>query len=211
MKSNASKLIDIAGAPFLPNGTASDLDSLDEFGQNGIQIKEILTRKNGFFCFEQALRFFPTETTETSWGFLEWNSPSLWKDEYRGLADNVFCFAEDIFGNQFGISNSSVCFLNAETGDMETIACSIEEYIEKLLSDFNYMTGYQFAHEWQEYCGCLSGRHRLLPKKPFVLGGDYDLSNLVALDSVRVMKTLGNLASQIHDLPEGAQIQFRIF
>lgn len=29
-----------------------------------------------------------------------WNAPDLWK-KYYGLDENVFCFAEDLFGNQY--------------------------------------------------------------------------------------------------------------
>ena len=205
-----SKLLELASLPFLPSGATFELDDLDPLGRNGMAIKEILIKTNGFFCFEQALRFFSAANAEASWGVHEWNTNALWKEEYRGLADGVFCFAEDIFGNQFCISDEKVCFFNLETAEIEMLSPTIEELSEKILLEFNFMTGYKFAHEWQEVHGRLPVRQRLMPKKPFVLGGAYELPNLIAMDSIRVMKTFGNLARQIHDLPDGSQVQFKI-
>jgi hypothetical protein len=210
MKPATSKLIQIAGDPFLPKGASVELENLDGFGRNGLALKEILREKSGFFCFEQALRFFSSATSEASWGIHEWNAQDLWKCEYFGLAESVFCFAEDIFGNQFCLNGNNIGMFNAETGDIEEISGTVEEFCERILEDYNSMTGYRFAHEWQELHGRLPLRQRLLPKKPFVTGGAYDLSNMIAIDSVRLMKNLGNLAHQIHDLPDGSYIQFKI-
>jgi hypothetical protein len=49
-----------------------------------------------------------------------------------------------------------------------------------------------------------------MAKQPFVLGGEYSAANLASLDSLRIMKNLGNLAHQIHTLPDGAKIQFEV-
>ena len=49
-----------------------------------------------------------------------------------------------------------------------------------------------------------------MPKRPFVLGGGFTVANLVALDGARILKNLGNLAHQIHTLPDGSPIQFEI-
>jgi hypothetical protein len=90
------------------------------------------------------------------------------------------------------------------------IASSLEEWASKMLLDYNQMTGHPLAHEWQSLHGTLHPRHRLMAKRPFVLGGEYSIENLVSLDSVRVMKGLGNLAFQLHGLPDGAKVEFKM-
>jgi hypothetical protein len=202
------KLIEIGGAPFVP-GSEPVSDALNHLGDIGASIREVLAQKNGFFCFEAALRFFPSTTVGPSWGTSEWNSPNLWKDDYRGVADNIFCFAEEIFGRQFVIHDEKIAVFESETGDLEIIASSLEEWASKILLDYNQMTGHPLAHAWQSLHGALHPRHRLIAKRPFILGGEYSIENLASIDSVRMMKSLGNLAFQLHDLPDGTKVQFK--
>jgi hypothetical protein len=204
-----AKLIEIGSKPF-GSGVAPFGDAVDRWGDIGASVQEVLSRKNGFFCFESALRFFPSTTVESSWGISEWNSPELWKADYRGLADEAFCFAEDIFERQFVIHERKVSVFEPETGDLEFLANSLEEWAARLLLDYNQMTGHAVAHNWQSVHGPLPPRHRLMAKTPFVLGGNSSPQNLVAMDSVRIMKNLGNLAHQLHDLPDGMQVKFKI-
>jgi hypothetical protein len=89
------ELIEIRGAPFV-RGAKPVGDAVSRLGDIGAAIGEVLARKNGFFCFESALRFFPSSTAESSLGISEWNSVNLWKGGYRGVADNIYCFAEEI-------------------------------------------------------------------------------------------------------------------
>ncbi|MCV2883591.1 hypothetical protein OE749_02615 [Aestuariibacter sp. AA17] len=49
-----------------------------------------------------------------------------------------------------------------------------------------------------------------MPKTPFVCGGRFELDNLIAINAVSGMKSRANLARQIIDLPDGAQIEFKI-
>ena len=203
------KLIEIGGTPFLSSSKPAS-NAVDHLGDIGASIRDVLTRKNGFFCFESALRFFPSATVEPSWGISEWNSSNLWKSDYRGIADNIYCFAEEIFGRQFVVYDEKIAVFESETGNLEIMASSLEEWASKLLLDYNQMTGHALAQKWQSVHGPLHPRHRLMAKRPFVLGGEYLIENLVSLDSTRVMKSLGNLAFQLRDLPDGAKIEFNI-
>lgn len=58
--------------------------------------------------------------------------------------------------------------------------------------------------------GVLVEGQRLVPKLPFVAGGEFEVDNLYAADAVEGMRARGNLAVQIRDLPDGAQISYRI-
>jgi hypothetical protein len=65
-------------------------------------------------------------------------------------------------------------------------------------------------HDWQVENGAIPQGKRLMPKIPFVLGGKYSLDNIYALDSVSAMKSRGNLALQLRDLPDGTKVEFRV-
>jgi hypothetical protein len=203
------KLIEIAGPPFVRTYNPAS-DAISHSGDIAASIGEVLAARNGFFCFESALRFFPSTSVKSSWGMSEWNSPALWKADYRGIADNVFCFAEEILGRQFVIHDGKIAVFEPETGELENVASSLEEWAAKLLLDYRQMTGHVFAHAWQSVHGPLQPRHRLMARTPFVLGGEYAIENLAALDSAQMMRSLGNLAFQLRDLPDGAKVQFQI-
>jgi hypothetical protein len=204
------KLIEIGGAPFI-RGFKPVGDAVNHPGDIGASIREVLDRKNGFFCFEAALRFFPSTTVELSWVFQSGIRPTFGKVIIGGVADNIFCFAEEIFGRQFVVHDEKIAVFEPETGDLEIIASSLEEWASKMLLDYNQMTGHPLAHEWQSLHGPLHPRHRLMAKRPFVLGGEYSIENLVSLDSVASdEEPLAILLFSFMTCQDGTKIEFKI-
>jgi len=201
MKKSIRKLLDIAGPPFV---AAADT------GLAATQLQLLLQEKNGFFCFESALRVFPSQTCEFSYGLDDWNLSELWRGSYGDLASGLLFFAEDIFGTQFCLKNEKVYSFDPETADLSLIGNELDEWAAAILEDYDLLTGYSFAHEWQSKNGPLPPRDRLMPKLPFVCGGEFALANLTVLDAARSMRCRGNLATQIHSLPDGAQVKFML-
>lgn len=183
---------------------------LERNGTLGRELHEMLKLKNGFYAFESTLHVFPIHGAQGAMTLDEWNEPNLWRHEYKTLADGMCFFSEDAFGNQFCIYDGRICSFDAETGDSKVIGKTFEDWAKRILADFEFLTGYPLAHEWQAQEGSLPIGMRLMPKIPFVLGGEYKVSNLYALRAVSVMRTCGNLARQIKDLPDGAQIEVRV-
>ena len=207
MQPATKKLIAISGAAQASLSPASAV--LTGAGQLGREVLDLLAAKNGFFAFEGALHVFPAGGGRIR-DIDAWNEGGCWKNQYpESLSDIVF-FAEDIFGGQFCIIEAEICTFDPETGETERIAWSVEEWAALLLRDYRTLTGWPLAHEWQERNGMLEQGCRLVPKVPFVLGGEYEVANLFSLDSVKAMRTYANLARQIRELPEGAEVAFRI-
>ncbi len=174
------------------------------------QLQSTLRKSNGFYAFETALHCFPAGTGDAPMSLEIWNSPELWRHEYGTIAEGLFFFAEDVFGNQFCFREGSVSLFDAETGDAEEVAKSLAEWAERILSEADVLTGHAFLRRWEATNGPLKRGARLVPRIPFVLGGAYDLPNLVQMRAVDGMRFRGNLARQIRDLPDGSQIEFRI-
>jgi hypothetical protein len=143
-------------------------------------------------------------------GLEEWNATDLWRYEYEDLAEGLFFFAEDAFGNQFCLREDGVCSFDVETGECQLIGRSVEDWAHGVLSDYELLTGYPLFHERQVSYGRVPAGSRLLPVVPFVLGGEYSLANLRVAGAVSGMRSRGNLARQIRDLPDGAQIEFKV-
>lgn len=174
------------------------------------QLLRMLCQRNGFYALESALHVFPTHSSQNEIGIYDWNESALWRSGYKGMADGCLFFAEDVFGGQFCIKDSKVYTFDPETGSLEYLADDIESWVQILLCDYEVLTGYPLAHQWQKQNGRLPAGKRLLPKVPFVLGGEFVLDNLYLADAVEGMRFRADIASQIKDLPDGAQIKFNI-
>lgn len=174
------------------------------------QLLRMLCQRNGFYALESALHVFSTHSSQNEIGIYDWNESALWRSGYKGMADGCLFFAEDVFGGQFCIKDSKVYTFDPETGSLEYLADDIESWVQILLSDYEVLTGYPLAHQWQKQNGRLPAGKRLLPKVPFVLGGEFVLDNLYLADAVEGMRFRADIASQIKDLPDGAQIKFNI-
>ena len=108
------------------------------------------------------------------------------------------------------MKDEAVYSFDPETARLQKIASSLEGWAKELLSDYNLWTGCSIAREWQQTHGALVSQVRLMPKIPFVCGGQFELSNLVSIDAVKGMRSRASLARQIVDLPDGAQVEFEV-
>ncbi|MDI3359360.1 hypothetical protein QQF21_12250 [Lelliottia sp. V89_10] len=60
---------------------------------------------------------------------------------------------------------------------------------------------------WQKLHGAIPPGHRLVPKIPFVTGGEYDIENLYLECTYKSLIARANLALQIRDIPNGNSIK----
>ena len=206
-----AKLLDIAGPPI--GGPARELPpAIRELaGPLATGLTDLLSRKNGCYAFESALHVFPVSPLLSEERSLEtWNSSQLWVSDYDGLADGCLFFAEDIFGGQFCITATGISTFDPETGELQLVAKDIADWAAVILDDYETQTGYPLAHEWQRHNGPISPDRRLIPRTPFVLGGEFAVENLQDQDSVTGMRSRADLARQLKGLPDRSQVRFKI-
>lgn len=210
MKSSIQKLIEISSSP-IRDSSANQEDLRRSFGEhNAAMLMSMLSKKNGFYAFESALHIFPDRATMSEYGLIEWNAPELWRAEYGHIAESCVFFAEDIFGAQFCLVNDNIYAFEPETGEVELIAPTIEDWAKDLLQDYELRTGYPLAHAWQERHGAIPPKHRLLPITPFFMGGEFDLNNLQLMEAALGMKFRASITKQIRDLPDGTNVKLRV-
>ncbi len=192
-----------------PMGAAVEID----FGGGAPawrQLADALGRMNGFFLFNAGVQVFRVGA-EQGWGpeLSTWNQPDTWKDTYQGLADDLFCFGQDLFGVQFAIDGGGqVVTMDPETGQRSALGTSLDEWAAWLSADPDDRGAATFAKAWQDKFGPLTPDQRLIPRQFFVTGGSYDFANLMVQDATVAMRIRGPIARQVHDLPDGAHVSF---
>lgn len=182
----------------------------DESSHLKNQLLDILKIKNGFYAFEGALHFFPENSYREEIGLHDWNSRDVWIGHYEQTIKDTVFFAEDIFGYQFCIHANKIYIFDPETATFDYLSNDFEGWAEQILSDYNVLTGYSVGKEWQEQHGSLDSNERLVPTIPFVLGGEYELSNLHSIDRVQGMRFRAEIANQIKNLPDGFNVKLTI-
>ena len=175
------------------------------------ELVALLGARNGFYAFASALhvRALDDELGRGD-GLVGWNAPTRWIDSYEdpALAERWF-FGEDVFGDQFCLHRGRVERMEAETGQFSEVASSLDAWAERVLDDFETETGYEMARDWQAQHGPLAAGFRLVPRKPFVLGGVSEVANLVAKEEVAGMRMRGRFAARIRNLPDGKKVRIR--
>jgi len=201
-----ARLLDVAGSAIgLPAGDLPE-DERRAIADHWPALMRLLELRNGFLAFESALHVRSLEGRSGYVGLLEWNEESGWRRHYETVPNNALFFAEDVFANQFAIGPQGVGRLNPETGNYKAHSPTLDAWAELILRDYNFETGWKLAHEWQTAHRALKLGERLLPRQPFVLGGEFETENLMAVPSGDAMERLGRLYQTIRNVPDGTRV-----
>jgi hypothetical protein len=209
-KSSIRKLLELGSEPLARSASRLSSDLRLVAGAVADDLDALLAARDGFYCFESALHVFPTRSERGHIGLTDWNAQKLWKYEYGELIPPAVFFAEDVFGGQFCIVRNAIHTFDPETAELSQFASSMSEWAERLLQDYNLLTGYPLAHQWQGIHGALPPGKRLVPRVPFTLAGQFSVENLYAAEAAAGMRARGNLARQLIDVPDGAQVRYQI-
>jgi hypothetical protein len=204
-----SKLVELASGSLIPAVVQFE-PFCGRFGNGELEMElyGLLRQRNGFFAYHKGLHVFPFGKTLLGYDLLQWNSDELWRQEYGSIPANVVFFAQDAFGEQFTIVENTVCRFQSETGELAFMTNSLEEWAEKILDDPTYETGYPVLRDWESSNRPILVKERLSSVQPFVMGGEYAVSNLFALDAVELLKYRVLIARSIKDIPDGQTIIF---
>ncbi|MEV8226691.1 hypothetical protein AB0P41_11620 [Streptomyces sp. NPDC079167] len=180
------------------------------FGGAAGHLEILLTEMNGFYAFESALHVFPSgEPGLPGRSLEEWNSNLLWRESYGHLMPEMLFFAEDVFGGQFAVArDNAVYFFNPETAALSKFSKDVASWGDDVIADWNYATGYSVGHEWQAQNGSLPPGHRLVPRIPFSVGGEFSPANMIPVEAVAALKYWGGFALAISRSQDGDQFKF---
>ena len=197
------RLLAIASGPLLDGAPRSGAGDINLIAQ------ELLSKRNGFYAFESALHVLPSGPVGSpAFSVEQWNVRELWLAAYGPLAPRAVFFAEDLFGGQFAIKDGRIYSFDPETAKFASLAGDLTSWCGEVMSRYDYLTGFSVGHEWQMQHGALRAGHRLVPRIPFSLGGDYSAANVEPVESGAALRYRARLATRISELPDSAQIRF---
>jgi len=201
-----AKLIEI-GSPQIATLEEGAGLSAAELLEGSPGLAELYASKDGFYAFESSLHVFPCCSENAAVSLVTWNAEGSWRSEYADMAAGLIFFGEDIFGDQFCFKDRRIHVFHSETGEVEFMAEDLETWAQVILDGYPFWTGYPLAHDWQALHGPLKRGHRLSPKIPFVMGGDYKVDFLYSIPSIEAMRFRASMAMQIRNLPDGSKVK----
>lgn len=108
---------------------------------------------------------------------------------------------------QFAIQDKTrVVTFDPETAKVTVLGELLDDWAAWILEDVNAHGCRAHAKQWQNQHGALQPEQRLIPRKFFVLGGDYSPDNIIAKDAIECMRIHGPIAQRIHQLPDGTAL-----
>ena len=201
MSSSFEALLGIASGALGP-GFAGALPDLG--GQaRAIELTRLLTARDGFLAFDDALAVFPVRAPSRRVDLERLNNGD-WTAGYWHRCEGLFFFAADALGDLFALADDKVVRFVTETGVTEPMADTLEEWAARVQTDPAGEAGWPFARAFADGDGPLQEGWRLTGKRPFVLDGAFDLSNLQQRPLLEILDYRANLATRLHESPPGA-------
>ena len=183
----------------------------DQKNDNEIQLIKLLSLRNGFYAFGKALLFRPMGgNNNCPMNIEKWNHSETWKCYYVDDFKNDIFFAEDIFGIQFAIHLNEIYLFDPETAKWRYLAKTMEEFIKLIIAKPSDFTGDVFESAWEQINGPLHIGCRLIPKIPFVCGGEFEVKNFISLPDEKGMRIRAGISNQIAGIKDGEKIIFKI-
>ena len=189
---------------------AIDIDVIKEMS-TGILDKEYLAFikdvSNGGFFFEGSLHLYGFCKSPTYHNIKFVNS--IISYEYGKFSEGLVFFGQEALGNQFAFTNKGIAIFNIETAGIEIIAKDFNSWLQILKNDLEYLTARNLLISWKRNEE-IRYDQRLCAKKPFIIGGEYSVENLYPQFFPTYLSSNANIAKQIHDLPDGTEINIKI-
>jgi hypothetical protein len=135
---------------------------------------------------------------------------AAFKEEYGFLDKIPYFFACDLFGNQFGFDSKEIVFFNLETCKSEPVAKNFEDWMGVIIEKSNYYSGESILLDWENVLSPIELNQRLVPRTPFVIGGEYSPKNMLAVDCIKTINYNASIARQIYNVPDGTLIELKV-
>ncbi|MDZ4288174.1 MAG: hypothetical protein U0984_09455 [Prosthecobacter sp.] len=177
-----------------------DIEILPNLPHN---LLNLLAETNGFILHSGALHVRGA-TTAPDWHSLRaaWHGTHAFHILYEAVQSSDIPFAQDQVGDQFLTRDCTILRLEAETGEIEPVNDSLEDFFDRVRSDISGFLNVGLSHTMEP--GQLL---RAVP--PFCLQGSADKVSLRPSPATEVILWHAELAKQIRHIPDGEQVEIK--
>jgi hypothetical protein len=200
----------------LPDATKGGL--LDAYGEElNFQFpaahRRLISSYNGLDLYSRAFRFLGVGGEDEAFDLFLFNDQYGWRRFYDPNMDSLVGFGYDYLGNVFLydpreiLEDPPIVRLDADTGEIEPIASSFDEFIGIDLTDPDEdVVRSRLLREWVKNRSPLKMRECLSFQTSPVLGGEKNFLNLITSELGIRLHMAGQIATQAQQIPEGATI-----
>lgn len=175
-----------------------------------MELSEFYRKQNGLIAYSGGVHIRGcVETPE--WHSLRnyWIGNNAFYKTYDKIKKSDIPFAQDCYGNQFLYRKGSISKLYTETGDIEEIATSFNDFINEIIEEpDDYLWLYDFNNFLNEG-GEIKPGQLVSVYPPFCSEKSSSLS-LTPISLEERLSFLANLYIQINNLPNGSKIKFTV-
>jgi hypothetical protein len=130
-----------------------------------------------------------------------------WATDSGQPAPKMQSFASDSFGVVYGIdSNGKVAIFWPETGEVERLGVSKDEFYELVKKDPEGTVNLSLYQDATKKLGPLAPEEHFAFKIETALGGPLTVENVLKMKAADHMRSLGKIAREIRDIPVGERI-----
>ena len=171
-------------------------------------LRQLLARRNGGYFYGGALHLFGACLEPEFHSLPSWNDPHGWRVPYGTAVEGLTFFAEDAFGDEFGLDPSGKVFtLHAESGRVEELADDFEQWLLMAVEAPDELLSRGTFNRWVQAHGHLPHGSQLQAYPPFLFAEEPEDVQLEAVDALDNMAFHAALAETIATLPEGTRVK----
>ena len=184
--------------------TGESIEDVEILPELPTDLVRILSHRNGFILYEGAVHVRGA-CLIPEWHSLRaaWRGPNAFHTLYAEVRPSDIPFAQDQVGDQFLIREGIVFRLSAETGEIERLADTLQDFFSRFSSDIEGFLNVSLAHRMQP--GQL-----LHAFPPFCFRESGAGASLAPLPASEVILFHADLARQIRDVPDGGKVEFKL-
>jgi hypothetical protein len=138
-----------------------------------------------------------------------WEGPDALHALYEEVLAEDVPFAEDALGDQFLVRDGAVLRLRAETGDVEPVAASLEDFFAAVLAAPQQTLELGPLLDFLEAGQHLDPGQLLSAYPPFCAKEAGQGVDLRPIDALERRRFLADLARQLREVPDGGRVEIK--